>query len=229
MTINRLTAALICSVMLLITSASAASVKQEWELDAQGTGVQGKGLSFADSMQRLATQRGFSCRFDQLMAFSDGGEKLYSGDLAILKPGHFRWQYRKPYAQLYVGDGKVIWHYEPDLMQAERLTDLEAVNPVVMKLLDGRVALADIKLVERSYDSKLNIHRFKVQVTDAPQVWLGFSVHGDLVYIERQDLLGNRNMMHLSDCSYVAPAEKLFSFTPPDGVDVLDLRSAASE
>ncbi|PIP02571.1 MAG: LolA, partial [Zetaproteobacteria bacterium CG23_combo_of_CG06-09_8_20_14_all_54_7] len=134
-----------------------------------------------------------------------------------------------PYDQLYVGDGQVIWHYEPDLLQAERLTDLETINPVVMKLLDGRVPLADIRVVERSFDAERNIHRFKVQVTDAPQVWLGFSLQGNLVYIERQDLLGNRNMMHLSDCSYVAPAEKLFSFTPPDGVDVLDLRSTVSE
>jgi len=220
----RVIAALLCVAMLGAASAFAATVKQEWQLDGQE-----KGLSFADSIQRLAMQRGFSCRFDQLMEFSDGGGKHYSGDLAILKPGHFRWQYRKPYDQLYVGDGQVIWHYEPDLMQAERLTDLETINPVVMKLLDGRVPLADIKVVERSFDAVRNIHRFKVQVTDAPQVWLGFSLKGDLVYIERQDLLGNRNMMHLSDCSYVAPAEKLFSFTPPDGVDVLDLRSTVSE
>jgi len=211
-------------MLLCITSASAATVKQDWQLDGQE-----KGLSFTNSIERLATQRGFACRFDQLMEFSDGGGKHYSGDLAILKPGHFRWQYRKPYDQLYVGDGQVIWHYEPDLLQAERLTDLETINPVVMKLLDGRVPLADIRVVERSFDAERNIHRFKVQVTDAPQVWLGFSLQGNLVYIERQDLLGNRNMMHLSDCSYVAPAEKLFSFTPPDGVDVLDLRSTVSE
>ncbi|PIW47572.1 MAG: LolA [Zetaproteobacteria bacterium CG12_big_fil_rev_8_21_14_0_65_54_13] len=225
MSLSRLSAALLCSAMLLcITSASAATVKQDWQLDGQE-----KGLSFTNSIERLATQRGFACRFDQLMEFSDGGGKHYSGDLAILKPGHFRWQYRKPYDQLYVGDGQVIWHYEPDLLQAERLTDLETINPVVMKLLDGRVPLADIRVVERSFDAERNIHRFKVQVTDAPQVWLGFSLQGNLVYIERQDLLGNRNMMHLSDCSYVAPAEKLFSFTPPDGVDVLDLRSTVSE
>jgi len=211
-------------MLLCITSASAATVKQDWQLDGQE-----KGLSFTNSIERLATQRGFACRFDQLMEFSDGGGKHYSGDLAILKPSHFRWQYRKPYDQLYVGDGQVIWHYEPDLLQAERLTDLETINPVVMKLLDGRVPLADIRVVERSFDAERNIHRFKVQVTDAPQVWLGFSLQGNLVYIERQDLLGNRNMMHLSDCSYVAPAEKLFSFTPPDGVDVLDLRSTVSE
>jgi len=218
---SKLIAALVCSALWLITTASAATVKQEWQLDGRD-----KGAQFANNIERLGSQRGFSCRFDQIMEFSDGGNQHYSGELAVLKPGHFRWQYRKPYDQLYVGDSRVIWHYEPDLMQAERLTDLETINPVVMKLLDGRIPLSDIKVVERSYDNKLNIHRFKVQVTDAPQVWLGFSRQGDLVYIERQDLLGNRNMMHLSDCSYVAPAEKLFSFTPPDGVDVLDLRSA---
>jgi len=224
MNMRKLIGAGVCSVMLLITSASATVVKQAWTLDAQD-----KGASFANNLQRLEALRGFECRFDQVMAFPEGGGKRYSGNFAILKPGHFRWQYRKPYDQLYVGDGHVIWHYEPDLMQAERLTDLQSINPVVMKLLAGRVPLADIRVIKRSYDRKLHIYRFKVAVTDAPPVWLGFSTHGDLVSIERHDLMGNRNIMSLSACSYVAPPGKLFSFTPPAGVDVLDLRKTTGE
>jgi len=183
-------------------------------------------FSFADNIQRLAAQRGFACRFDQVMVFSDGGGQHYAGELAVLKPGHFRWQYHKPYEQLYVGNGQVIWHYEPDLLQAERLTDLEAVNPIVMQLLDGRVSLDDIHVLSSSYDADVRVRRYQVQVKDAPKVWLSFSDRGNLVAIEREDMLGNQNRMQLSGCSYVAPAAKLFSFTPPAGVDVLDLRSS---
>lgn len=206
---------------LFPASLSAAGVKQEWEIDKPQ-----KGEDFSASIRKLADLSGFQCSFDQLMTFADGGAKHYAGSLAILKPGRFRWQYRLPYDQLYIGDGHVIWHYEPDLLQAERLTDLETVNPVVMQLLAGRVKLADISVEAERYDRKQEIHSYKVHVADAPPVWLGFSKTGHLVSIDREDLLGNRNLMTLSGCSYVAPSEKLFSFTPPAGVEVLDLRSA---
>ncbi|MDX8405366.1 MAG: outer-membrane lipoprotein carrier protein LolA [Mariprofundus sp.] len=208
---------------MMVTTADAASADAVSEHTASEPTA--RGIAFSDSIQRLSSYQGFSCHFDQNMSFSDGGGKHYAGDLAIRKPGHFRWQYRQPYDQLYVGDGRVIWHYEPDLMQAERLTDLEAVNPVVMQLLDGHLPLRDIKLMDSHYDSDMDIQRFQVQVKDAPLVWLGFAATGDLVYIERLDILGNRNRMQLSGCSYIAPPVNLFSFTPPEGVDVLDLRS----
>ena len=67
---------------------------------------------------------------------------------------------------------------------------------------------------------------FRSRIGDSAAVWLGFNKLGDLVAIERTDLLGNSNRMRLSECSYVAPSANLFSFTPPEGVDVLDLRSA---
>ncbi|TLS75988.1 LolA [Mariprofundus erugo] len=203
------------------SSLMAASVKQEWEIDSSQ-----KGGGFSTNIRKLADLSGFQCSFDQLMTFADGGAKHYAGSLAILKPGRFRWQYRLPYDQLYIGDGQVIWHYEPDLMQAERLTDLETVNPVVMQLLAGHVKLSDITVQEQRFDSTQEIHSYKVHVADAPPVWLGFSKAGHLVSIDREDLLGNRNLMTLTGCSYVAPSEKLFSFTPPAGVEVLDLRSA---
>jgi len=209
---------------LSIVSVNAATVKQEWQLDGY---KQQQGDFFENSIKRMTKLPGFACRFDQLMVFSDGGGQHYSGTLAILKPKRFRWQYEKPYAQLYLGDGQSIWHYEPDLMQAERLNNLEAVDPAVMRLLNGQIKLSEIKVLNKEYDNKLDIRRFQVTIEKSPKVWLGFSKYGDLVYIEREDMLGNRNRMRLSKCSYIAPAVKLFSFTPPVGVDVLDLRSVA--
>ncbi len=206
---------------LLAGVASAATVKQEWQLDGYKNQ---KGDFFASSIKRMSKLPGFACHFDQLMVFTDGGGQHYSGKLAILKPKRFRWEYEKPYEQLYLGDGYSIWHYEPDLMQAERLNNLEAVDPTVMRLLNGQIKLSEIKVLKQEYDKKLEIRRFQVSLEKSPEVWLGFSKYGDLVYIERQDMLGNRNRMRLSKCSYIAPAANLFSFTPPDDVEVLDLR-----
>lgn len=209
-----------CLLFPMMLSASA--TEQLFPLDAR----QNSGSEFLkNSFKKLSDMAGFKCHFDQFIIYNDGGRQSYSGELAVRKPGRFRWQYRQPYEQLYIGDGEVIWHYEADLMQAERLSDLESVDPVVMKLLDGRILFSDVHVLRQEYDEGLNIWRYQVQIGDAPAVWLGFSRYGDLRSIERQDVLGNLNRMTLSSCSFIAPAENLFSFTPPDGVEVIDLRA----
>lgn len=178
------------------------------------------------NIRRLAEMPGFQCHFEQQILYTDGGEQSYAGDLSVRKPGQFRWQYKQPYEQLYIGDGKVIWHYEPDLMQAERLGNLESVDPVVMRLLDGRVSYTEIQILEQQQDSEASVRRYRIRIgDDEPATWLGFFENGELSYIEREDLLGNTNRMSLSTCSYIAPAANLFSFTPPEGVEVLDMRS----
>lgn len=197
---------------------SAAAVTPQTAIDDGGF--------FASAVKQLARVPGFTCSFEQEMQFSDGGGQLYAGEVSVKKPRRFRWQYAKPYEQLYVGDGTAIWHYEPDLMQAERLSDLDQVDPAVMKLLDGRIGADQLAVLAHS--SKAGVRLYQVSIEGGEPVWLGFDTAGSLVQIERDDLLGNRNLMRLSGCSYVAPSENLFSFTPPEGVDVLDMRSTGA-
>jgi len=180
---------------------------------------------FQRSLSRLEELPGFQCRFEQRMLFADGSSQLYSGELAVRKPGMFRWQYQQPYDQLYVGDGVVIWHYEPDLMQAEKLADLESVDPVVMRLLDGQLSKKDVSVVDYRLDAKNSLRRYLIELAADSRVWLAFRQDGTLRYIERDDVLGNTNRMQFSDCAYVAPSRNLFSFSPPADVDVLDIRA----
>ncbi len=214
---------LMVSLVVALGCVHAAEVEQVWQLDGPESE---QGDFFKKSINRMAALPGFQCHFDQMMVFTDGGGQRYSGDLAVLKPKRFRWQYEQPYEQFYISDGSGIWHYEPDLMQAERLDNLEAVDPAVMKLLDGRISPADLQVLKQETDGKPGLRRYQVSIKGSDPVWLGFSKSGDLILIEREDLLGNRNRMNLSECSYIAPTENLFSFTPPDGVDVLDMRSS---
>jgi outer membrane lipoprotein carrier protein len=179
------------------------------------------------SIKKLSQLSGFRCDFRQVITYFDGGEQPYSGNLAVRRPGHFRWQYKRPYEQLYIGDGRLVWHYEPDLMQAEQLDNLESVDPLVMQLLDGRLTADDIRLLQHQDDRKGGVRRFQVRVGEAPELWLDFRKDGTLVAIERTDALSNRNKVSLSACSYIAPDENLFSFSPPEGVEVLDLRSGS--
>ncbi len=180
---------------------------------------------FQKSMATLSGLSGFQCRFEQVMGFPDGGQQQYSGELAVRRPGMFRWQYQKPYEQLYVGDGKLIWHYEPDLMQAEKLGDLESVDPVIMRLLDGRLSPEDIRIVNTRKHAKDGLRYYQVTLESTAPVWIAFAADGHLHSIERDDVLGNRNRMTLVDCAYIAPSKNLFSFAPPADVEVLDMRT----
>ncbi|PJA34913.1 MAG: LolA, partial [Zetaproteobacteria bacterium CG_4_9_14_3_um_filter_53_7] len=171
--------------------ADAGDVKQVLDLDGQQTVQQREsGDFFKKSINRMAALPGFQCHFDQMMVFTDGGGQRYAGELAVLKPKRFRWQYAEPYEQFYVSDGNGIWHYEPDLMQAERLDNLESVDPAVMKLLDGRITPADLQVLRHESDAKLEIRRYQVRIKGSEPVWLGFSRTGDLILIERDDVLG---------------------------------------
>ncbi len=175
------------------------------------------------ALQRMAKAKGFASPFEQAIVYADGGTRRYQGELAVLKPGKFRWAYHKPYEQLYVSNGHGIWLYEPDLMQAQLLQDLGEVDPVVLQLLDGRVSLDDVELL-RSEDDGDGYTSWHVRVQSASgqgvEVWLG--VHaGMLAWIESRDVLGNRNRLRLLALDFTPPPADIFEFEAPDGVDVI--------
>lgn len=164
---------------------------------------------------------GFSCAFSQALLFHDGQAQHYEGDLAVLPPKRFRWRYRQPYVQEFIGDGTRLWHYEPDLMQVRVLYDLDMVDPVVMRLLAGRVQLDEIRLVEAEEAER----RYHILINEGTGVWLGLGESDDkLAYIETVDILGNRNRMSFSAWKFGAPPADTFVFEVPDGVDVVEER-----
>jgi len=172
----------------------------------------------AATLERYAGLDGFSCEFSQSLKFHDGMTQAYEGDLAVLPPKRFRWRYRLPYEQEFVGDGRRLWHYESDLMQVRVLYDLEMVDPVVMQLLAGRVAVSDIQLIEADDTAQ----RYHIRVGESVDVWLGLAEGGLIAYIETVDMLGNRNHMRFNHWQFSPPAEELFVFKLPDGVDVVE-------
>jgi len=175
------------------------------------------------ALNRLTEAHGFSSQFEQTIRFSDGTMQTYKGDLAVLQPGRFRWRYTKPYEQLYVSDGHVIWHYEPDLMQVQILRRVQGVDPAVMRLLDGSLGLGNVTLLEKGNEAKGAIRRYHVRIGAKTKVWLGIAGH-HLAYVESVDALGNRNRIRLLHITAHPPAPAAFIFRVPTGVDVLPLK-----
>jgi len=80
-------------------------------------------------------------RFSQLSLDASGTQlQETSGELALKRPGQFRWHTDEPMEQLLVSNGEKVWLYDPDLQQVtiqqldQRLTHTPAL------LLSGDVS-----------------------------------------------------------------------------------------
>ena len=83
----------------------------------------GAGPVFAGAEEKLKEfqkeVRSLRSDFHQVVTDKNGSVLQDSkGDVVIVRPFRFRWNYRSPYEQVIVSDGKTIWFYDADLEQA---------------------------------------------------------------------------------------------------------------
>ncbi|MHB8534091.1 MAG: outer membrane lipoprotein chaperone LolA [Sulfuricaulis sp.] len=147
-----------------------------------------------------------------------------TGTLWIERPNRFRWDYEKPYEQQIVADGKRLWVYDPGLQQvtvrplAGSLGNTPAAllagkgrleNNFKIKSLGEQDGTAWVQLSSRHKDSGYD------------DIRIGF-VQGKLHVLEMVDGFGHTTRITLD-----MPRENIhmetsrFTFTPPDGVDVV--------
>lgn len=71
--------------------------------------------AFEQFVQTVSAAKG---QFSQYTVGPQGETQLaQTGDFAFARPGQFRWDIRKPYAQLVLSDGINVFQYDPDLSQ----------------------------------------------------------------------------------------------------------------
>jgi outer membrane lipoprotein carrier protein len=66
-----------------------------------------------------------------------------TGALSIARPDRFRWDYREPYEQVIVADGRRLWLYDSDLQQVTVRSLAEGLGSTPAMLLSGAGRLAD--------------------------------------------------------------------------------------
>ena len=80
--------------------------------------------------------------FTQMVVAKNGKKpQISSGVMMFSRPGKFRWEVVKPYAQLLVGDGEKVWIYDPDLLQVTVKKVDAAIGSTPAALLVGGDAL----------------------------------------------------------------------------------------
>lgn len=147
-----------------------------------------------------------------------------SGSMAFARPGRFRWEYSKPYEQVIVGDGTSLWIYDKDLNQVtvRRLEGALGASPAAL--------LAGSNEIEKGYalssvGSEQGLDWLEAVPKDQDTVFerirLGFSKTG-LEAMELRDRFGQITVIKFTAVKRNSelPSD-WFSFTPPEGADVI--------
>jgi chaperone LolA len=183
----------------------------------------------AASTDRLKTfveqTRSASADFSQTVV-DRAGKKVQqaNGSLQFSRPGKFRWTYDTPYQQLIVGDGKKLWIFDKDLNQvtARRLDDALGASPAAL--------LAGDNAIEKNFDLKNAAAEDGLEWLEATpkssettfeRIRMGFK-GADLDTMELKDQFGQLTVIRFTGLKRnPALSPDLFTFTPPQGADVI--------
>jgi outer membrane lipoprotein carrier protein len=150
-----------------------------------------------------------------------------SGQMALQRPGKFRWETRKPLPQLFIANGTRLWIYDPDLDQVVIRSLQQAAGETPALLLSHVSAdITDSFVVKPIKKDNANWQWFlltpKNQDNMFASVELGFS-NQQLREMRLEDRLGHHTRIQFSDAQYNMPlAANLFIFKVPAHIDVID-------
>ena len=165
-----------------------------------------------------------SADFRQVSLDKNGEPKQTSvGKFYLSRPGKFRWNYLKPFAQEIVSNGGKVWFYDADLEQVtvKKLDDSLGSTPAL--LLTGQVNLEEkFKLEEQGRGDGINWIKLapKDEESGFKYIFIGLE-KGQLAGMELSDNFGQLTRIYFTNIQ-INPAlnESLFNFTPPKGADV---------
>ncbi len=175
--------------------------------------------------QFLESTRTVRADFAQTVVARNGRPaQTSSGVMMFARPGKFRWQIEKPYAQLLVGDGEKVWIHDPELRQVTVRKAGTAIGGTPAALLAGDSAIEkNFTLREAGEQDGLEWIEAIPKAPDSgfEKVRLGFAGN-ELKAMELFDSLGQTTSLlfaHLERNPRLAPS--LFRFIPPANADVI--------
>jgi len=177
----------------------------------------------SELLSKAQTLRG---GFSQL-TLSASGTRLQEvgGQMALQRPGMFRWHTDAPLEQLLVSNGQTVWLYDPDLEQVtvqkldERLTHTPAL------LLSGDVSkISENFEISQEDTSELSTFTLKPKSADSLFDSLHLSFRRDVISEMRLiDNSGQRTSIHFLDVKMNRVlVDTTFEFEIPPGTDVIE-------
>jgi outer membrane lipoprotein carrier protein len=181
----------------------------------------------------LSTTPGGSAGFTQAVtAPARVGEsaprvKTSSGTFAFLRPDRFRFEYKKPFEQTIVADGKTLWLFDRDLNQVTQRSQAQALGSTPAALVASSASLSRLgevfDLKEEPDAGDLSWVRATPRQVDGAlrNVRMGFA-GGQLAVLEMEDGFGQRSSLRFEafKAQTAFPAGH-FQFRVPGGASVL--------
>ncbi|MGB5427821.1 MAG: outer membrane lipoprotein chaperone LolA [Gammaproteobacteria bacterium] len=163
--------------------------------------------------------------FDQQVL--DGNRQLLQssqGHMWIMRPGRFRWDYVTPYKQQLVADGERLWSYDEELEQVTVQPASEVLTSTPAMLLSGTQPLEQLFNIEETAATAGDRQVTLIPKSDDSNVTrLHVHFSGELLTrIDAEDSFGNTTQFSFTRLERNPKLdEKLFTFTPPAGADVV--------
>jgi outer membrane lipoprotein carrier protein len=179
-----------------------------------------------DSLKKFYNStQSISAKFHQVVTDTKG-QKIQDvfGEMVIKRPNQFRWDYKKPFEQQLVSDGKQVWLYDIELAQVTTRQLSKALSASPAALLAGGEDLdKNFNLSNLSREDNLDWVSALSKDADSGFNNIAIAFKGDkLQQMELVDSFGHLTKIVFTD---VKPNpnvnEKLFLFKAPKGVDVL--------
>lgn len=172
-----------------------------------------------------ASMFSFTAGFTQTVYDSDSVVlQESSGQVALMRPGKFRWNYEQPVRQLIVADGLTLWVFDEDLLQVTRQPQATTLGSAPIGLLSGQRAIeTEFSIIDLGTQDGLNWFQLdpNVKDTDFNAVYIALDDAG-LHAMELRDNFGQATQIKFTNFKKnVAIPPETLQFEPPAGVDVL--------
>lgn len=164
-------------------------------------------------------------RFSQLSLDGTGTQlQETSGEMALKRPGQFRWHTDEPMEQLLISNGKKVWLYDPDLEQVTIQTLDQRLTHTPALLLSGDVsAISENFDVSHQEAGEVVDFTLKPKAKDTLFDTLRLSFRGNVINdMQMVDGVGQRTNILFQGVELNQPLKAdLFTFKIPKGTDVI--------
>ena len=173
-------------------------------------------------LQKAETLTG---RFSQLSLDGTGTQlQETTGEMALKRPGQFRWNTDEPMAQLLVSNGSKVWLYDPDLEQVTIQTLDQRLTHTPALLLSGDVsAISDNFRVSHREAGEVIDFTLEPKARDTLFDSLRLSFRSGVINdMQMIDGVGQRTNILFHGVRLNEPLDAdLFTFEIPEGTDVI--------
>lgn len=185
----------------------------------------------AEFFDAIATVKTYTAQFTQIIRDDVGKVVAQSkGKMSVKRPNRFLWQTHSPDPIKVIGDGNVLWSYDIDLEQVTKQDLQQAMRNSPAAILAGDVDSFKQNFTVKTAKNSLCKEGktcYELIANDRDSVFTNMMMMMDgnkLTELHLADQMGQRVTTVFTNVKVNASIpDKLFNFSPPKGIDIVDM------